>query len=69
MLESIIREEIMEHLLSNKLMTNQQHGFMQNKACVTNLLETMDYITKQISDGNNVDIIYMDCKSIRYCTT
>jgi hypothetical protein len=60
MLESIIREEIMEHLLSNKLMTNQQHGFMQNKACVTNQLETMDYITKQISDGNNVDIIYMD---------
>jgi hypothetical protein len=50
-MESIIRDEIMNHLLTNNLTIKQQHGFVNRKNCTTNLLETMDLITKALADG------------------
>jgi hypothetical protein len=38
-LESVIRDDLMEHLLRNNLMRESQHGFMARKSCTTNLLE------------------------------
>ena len=44
-LEKIIREVIVEFLTTNNLINSRQHGFMKKKACVTNLLETLDFLT------------------------
>ena len=37
-----------------------QHGFVPNKACVTNLLETLDIITDALKRGNSVDLVLLD---------
>jgi len=37
--ESIIRDAIMQHLESQLLINNSQHGFCKGRSCLTNLLE------------------------------
>ena len=59
-MESIIRDSIMQHLLANKLIISEQHGFVPKKSCCTNLLETMDLITQAIEDGYPINIIFLD---------
>ena len=39
---------------------NEQHGFVKRKACVTNLLKTLDLMTKSLSEGFSVDTVYLD---------
>ncbi len=59
-MESIVRDSIMKHLIDNKLISTEQHGFVKNKSCVTNLLETLDLITQALEDGFPIDIIFLD---------
>jgi len=59
-MESIIRDKLVEHLTSQKLLFNNQHGFLKNKSCLTNLLEFMEFLTSKYDDGNALDIIYLD---------
>jgi retron-type reverse transcriptase len=59
-LESIIRDKVMKYLQLNKLIVPSQHGFVPNKACVTNLLETLDIITDAINKGYSVDLVLLD---------
>ena len=59
-LESIIRDKVMKYLQLNKLIVPSQHGFVPNKACVTNLLETLDIITDSINKGYSVDLVLLD---------
>ena len=59
-LESIIRDSVMKCLQLNKLIVSSQHGFVPNKACVTNLLETLDIITDAVNKGHSVDLILLD---------
>jgi hypothetical protein len=50
----------MKYLQLNKLIVSSQHGFVPNKACVTNLLETLDIITDAVNKGHSVDLILLD---------
>ena len=59
-LESLIREEILRHLVANRLISSAQHGFVPKRSCVSNLLETVDYISFNINYGGQVDMIYLD---------
>ena len=59
-IESIIRDQIMVYLKLNQLISREQHGFVPNKACVTNLLETLDIITDALNSGFQVDLILLD---------
>ena len=59
-MEGIIKDEIMKFLITNNLIIPQQHGFVNNKSCITNLLETLDLITKALADGVDVDVLFMD---------
>ena len=61
-LESIIRESIVEHITSNNLISNTQHGFLPKRSCVTQLLTSMEYWTDEIQKGNPVDVLYVDFK-------
>ena len=47
-------------LNKHNLLTDKQHGFVNKKSCVTNLLETMDFTTKTLSKGHSIDIILLD---------
>ena len=60
LMERIIRDEIMNHLVLNKLIVNEQHGFVYRKNCTTNLLETIDLVTKALADGYNIDELLLD---------
>ena len=59
-LEGIIKEDIVEHLVKNMLIRDTQHGFWGGRSCITNLLEFLEEVTKNVDEGNPCDIIYMD---------
>ena len=60
LLESIIRDEFLNHLILNKLLNPAQHGFVPHRSCLSNLLETLDFITASLADGLNVDEVLLD---------
>lgn len=59
-LERIVRDQIVDHLNRHNLISLQQHGFVKNKSCLTNLLETMDNITQAIAGKNPIDLVFLD---------
>jgi hypothetical protein len=59
-MESLIKDIMLQHLIKNKLICEAQHGFLPFKSCVTNLLESLDIITKALAEGFPVDVIYTD---------
>jgi hypothetical protein len=59
-LESIVKDRIMDHLMENKLIRESQHGFMPDRSCASNLVEFMDKVTKAVDEGKSVDIFYLD---------
>ena len=59
-MESIIRDRIQEHMITNDLFTPYQHGFTVGKSCVTQLLTAVDFWTKSLEDSYAVDVIYFD---------
>jgi hypothetical protein len=59
-LEGFVREAMSSHINSLRLFVKEQHGFIKNKSCVTNLLETLEYISKLLAEGKSIDLIYLD---------
>ncbi|XP_065658061.1 uncharacterized protein LOC136082577 [Hydra vulgaris] len=39
-MEGILYDHVIKHCLEDNLLTQNRHGFIPNKSCVTNLLET-----------------------------
>jgi hypothetical protein len=50
----------MKYMQLKRLIVPSQHGFVPNKACVTNLLETLDFITDALKNGHSVDLVLLD---------
>ena len=48
------------HLVANKLISEKQHGFVKKKACVTNLLESADFLTSSMARRRWIDILFLD---------
>jgi hypothetical protein len=59
-MESILKDAIMDHLQSNNLISDSQHGFIPGRSCTTNLLTFQEEITKSIDNGIPVDVFYLD---------
>ena len=59
-LESIIKDSIQEHLISNNLILPNQHGFTAGRSCATQLLTAINYWTKTLEDGHSADVLYFD---------
>jgi hypothetical protein len=57
-LESLIKDEIMNHLEAEKLIKDSQHGFMPGRSCTTNLTIFLNELTKAIDDGKAADVFY-----------
>ena len=60
LLETIIRDHIMDFLMKHKLIIPSQHGFLKAKSCLANLLCFIEGVTKWVDDGSPVDEIYLD---------
>ena len=59
-MESVMRDEIVDFLVTNQLIKSSQHGFMANRSCTTNLLEFLETVTKSYDEGDPMDVIYLD---------
>ena len=59
-MESIIRDKIMEHTEQNKLLSSCQHGFVPKRSCATNLLHALEKWTTALDTGRPVDAVYLD---------
>ena len=59
-MEKIIKEDMMKHMENHKLIKESQHGFMNNKSCLTNLLEFFEDIYDFLDTVPSVDVIYLD---------
>ena len=60
LVESLIKDNIVEHLDRHNLIRSSQHGFTKGRSCLTNLLSFMEHVTKSVDEGNSVDIVYLD---------
>ena len=45
---------------SNNLFDKCQHGFRNERSCVTQLLEVFKYFSKMVENGDCIDVIYLD---------
>ena len=60
LLETIIRDHMIDFLVKHKLINPSQHGFLKARSCLTNLLCFFEEITKWVDEGSPVDVIYLD---------
>ena len=51
---------MLNHLYKYDSITKEQHGFVKNKSCLTNLLETMDTVTHAFNDGLQTLVVFLD---------
>ena len=60
MLEHIIVSQIMDHLDSQNILHENQHGFRAKRSSESQLLMTTDDISKSMNSGNQVDMAILD---------
>ena len=60
LLETLIRDHMVEFLVKHNLINTSQHGFLKERSCITNLLCFFEEITKWVDDGSPVDVVYLD---------
>jgi Reverse transcriptase (RNA-dependent DNA polymerase) len=59
-MEAIIKDQILDFLLSKNIISKHQHGFLRKHSTTTNLLEsTHDWIVG-LGCANNIDVVYID---------
>ena len=59
-METIVRNRLVDHMKINKLFTVKQYGFMSGRSTALQLLSVLDKWTAAMECGNPVDCIYMD---------
>jgi hypothetical protein len=61
-LEKIVAEKLIEHLLSNDLIYLHQYGFLPNRSAEQNLLQIVNYISDALNDNMYCVGIFLDLK-------
>ena len=51
LMESIVRDQILQHMVTKNLFSKRQHGFVPNRNCMTNLLMCMEMWTQLVEEG------------------
>ena len=59
-MEKFVRDAVIEHLLSNNLLSPHQHGFLPGRSTGSQLLECLESWSKLLEEGSSVDVIYLD---------
>ena len=60
LLESFIRDALVDYMKSNKFFTNKQFGFLKGRSTVLQLLKIIDRWSEILDSGGWVDAIYCD---------
>jgi len=55
-----MRKALVDHMISNELLSDCQHGFIQGRSCTTQLLQVIDRWSEILDEGGNIDNIYLD---------
>ena len=58
--ESVLRDEIVNHLDRFDLIRQSQHGFRKGYSCTSNLLSFLESVTTSVDAKQYVDTIYLD---------
>ncbi len=59
-LETIIKDEVLDHLKRNNLLYDHQHAFVGQRSCTTQILEAIDTWTSILEEDDTLDSIYLD---------
>lgn len=59
-MESIIRDNIVKHMMENQLFCDSQHGFVPGRSCMTQLIIVIDKWTDMLDRGEVFDTVYLD---------
>ena len=59
-MESLVRDEIVAHLMEHNILSDSQHGFVPGRDCITQLLLCLEDWTTMIENGDSFDVIYTD---------
>ena len=59
-MESFVRDSMMQHLEQNDLLSNQQYGFISGRSTGLQLLNVMEEWTSVLAEGGQIDVFYMD---------
>jgi len=59
-MESIIRDHVMQFFFQNKYFSKNQFGFIKGRSTALQLLCIVDELTTQLDSGGQVDVIYTD---------
>jgi len=60
LMETLAREDIIEHMKLHKLVSRKQFGFISGCSTVLQLLQVMDKWTEILDKGGCVDVVYCD---------
>ena len=60
LMESIVRDSVLEYMQEFDLLCDAQHGFVPRRSCASQLLSCMEDWTKAIEQGQQVDVAYLD---------
>ena len=51
---------IISHLDQQRMLTDVQHGFHKSLSCETQLIKTVDNLAKSLTEGQEIDSIFLD---------
>ena len=60
--ETLIKDQLRNHLNRYKLIKGSQHRFTKGSSCLTNLLEFYEAVSDWVDEGKAVDMAYLDFK-------
>ena len=59
-MESIIKDKILEHINENKLFTAKQYGFVSGRSTILQLMKILDNWTEILENKGQIDCVYLD---------
>ena len=60
LLERLVRNALLKHMIENNYMSDKPHGFVTGRSCTTQMLTVVDKISEILDKGGAVDMIYLD---------
>ena len=63
----MVREAVLEHMMANNLFSDDQHGFVPGRSCMTQLLTVLRDWTNGLALGEIIDVIYTFPKHLILC--
>ena len=58
--ERLVAREVMDHLESEGLLSNYQHGFRRGRSCASQLAQHYQNVLRVLEEGYKADVVYLD---------